>query len=79
MLSSETQTVSRRVRPSSRGELRSHPYSDLQSRASELASRLEIRALRCEFAPERKRLRVLAAAQSQIAACLSGVGVKSNV
>jgi hypothetical protein len=54
-----------------------HPYKDLEGDARSLAVRLEFRALRTEYAPERKRLRVLAAAQIQIAQCLAGVGVKN--
>jgi hypothetical protein len=76
MLDTQPQTVSPACVPRSRGQ--HQPYRDLESDASKLASQLETRALRCEFAPERKRLRILAAAQSQIANCLAGVGVKSN-
>ena len=79
MLDTQPETVSPAPVPASRGELRKHPYHDLQYDAARLAARLELRALRCEFPPERKRLRVLAAAQAQIAGCLAGVGAKSNV
>jgi hypothetical protein len=76
MLSSETQTVSALPALESRADLRGHPYRDLEADARELTVRLEMRALRCASASERKRLRVLAAAQAQITSCLSNVGAK---
>jgi hypothetical protein len=77
MLDTQPESVSPAPVRESRGE-RGHPYRDLQGEASKLATRLELRALRCESASERRRLGVLAAAQVQIAQCLAGVGVKSN-
>ena len=78
MLDTQPESVSPAPTPQSRGEQRGHPYRDLQSDASKLAVRLEMLAVRCHCASEKKRLRVLAAAQVQIAQCLAGVGVKSN-
>lgn len=78
MLDTQPESVSPAPLPQSRGEQRGHPYRDLQSDASKLATRLELRALRCGSLSERRRLRVLAAAQVQIAQCLAGVGFKSN-
>jgi hypothetical protein len=78
MMTAEPKPVSPAPVPESRPELRGHPYRDLQNDASKLATRLELRALRCESTTERKRLRVLAAAQVQVAQCLSNTGVKSN-
>jgi hypothetical protein len=72
----ETQTVSPQPPPESRGELRGHPYRRLEAAARALTKRLENLAERCPSASERKRLGVLAAAQSQITQCLSNVGVR---
>jgi hypothetical protein len=64
--------------PASRAELRGgSPYRDLAADSRNLSLRLELRALACEFAPERKRLRTLSAAALQIAQCLSGFGAKN--
>jgi hypothetical protein len=61
--------------PASRGK--GHPYGDLANDARNLADRLECRALACQSASERKRLRVLAAAATQICQCLTSTGIKN--
>ena len=52
------------------------PYGDLANTAQDLADALETRALSCESASERRRLRVLSAAASQISECLRQTGVR---
>jgi hypothetical protein len=52
------------------------PYEELQRRAEKLSEDLEQEAIRCEFRPERERLRLLSAVFLKAAGCLSGLGVR---
>jgi hypothetical protein len=55
---------------------RGHPYFHMSRVAANLSADLELAALRCQSSAERRRLRVLSAAISKVAGCLTNTGTK---
>jgi hypothetical protein len=75
---SEAVPASHETSPASRPEPapRGHPYFKMSQIAARLSADLELAAMRCQSAAERRRLRVLSAAIAQVAGCLAHNGVK---